>query len=152
MRYEHRFRARAPLADVVEFHRRASSLPAITPPPLAARLESSPEVLDAGDEMSFTVGLGPFRIRWVARIEESTASGFVDSQISGPFASWEHRHSFTEIDAATTEVVDRIESKLKAHPIYGPAGFAMWLGLPLLFAYRGWKTRRLLERPRVAVS
>jgi hypothetical protein len=23
--------------------------------------------------------------------------------------------------------------------------FTMWLGLPLLFAYRGWKTRQLLE-------
>lgn len=23
--------------------------------------------------------------------------------------------------------------------------FTLWLGLPLLFAYRGWKTRRLLE-------
>jgi hypothetical protein len=48
-------------------------------------------------------------------------------------------------DEGTTEVVDEVEAKLKRHPLWGPVGLAMWLGLPLLFAYRGWKTRRLLE-------
>ena len=37
------------------------------------------------------------------------------------------------------------EASLKPHPVWGLVGLAMWLGLPLLFAFRGWKTRRLLE-------
>ncbi|HRX05275.1 MAG TPA: hypothetical protein P5148_19150, partial [Anaerolineae bacterium] len=31
------------------------------------------------------------------------------------------------------------------HPIWGPVGLGMMLNLPLLFAYRGWQTRRLLN-------
>ncbi len=101
--------------------------------------------------MVFTIGFGPLRIRWVARIDESAPNGFVDRQLSGPFASWVHRHSFTGLDGGTTEVVDRIEATLRPHPLYGPIGLAMWSSLPILFAYRGWKTRRLLgQRQRVS--
>jgi hypothetical protein len=31
---------------------------------------------------------------------------------------------------------------------WGVIGLAMWLGLPFLFAFRAWKTRRLLEPRR----
>src|SRR5512133_1773295 len=146
MRFRHRFLVRAPLAAVAEFHREAASLPSITPPPLTARLESSPGALEAGDVMAFTLGVGPLRIRWVANIGESSPSGFTDRQLSGPCAIWVHRHGFTGLDGNTTEVVDRIEATLRPHPIYGPVGLAMWATLPVLFAYRGWKTRRLLRQ------
>jgi hypothetical protein len=39
----------------------------------------------------------------------------------------------------------QLEVPLKAHPLWGAVGLAMWVGLPLLFACRAWKTRRLLE-------
>ena len=38
MRYEHRFRVKAPLAAVADFHSRAASMPAITPPPIIVRM------------------------------------------------------------------------------------------------------------------
>ncbi len=38
MRYEHRFRVRAPLAAVADFHSQAASMPAITPPPMIVRV------------------------------------------------------------------------------------------------------------------
>ena len=28
---------------------------------------------------------------------------------------------------------------------WGLVGVLMWIGMPALFAYRGWKTRRMLE-------
>ena len=153
MRFRHQFLVLAPLSAVAEFHREAASLPAITPPPLTARLESSPGALEAGDLMAFTLGVGPFRTRWVASIDETSPNGFVDRQISGPFASWVHRHGFTGLDGNTTEVVDRIEATLRPHLVYGPLGLAMWVTLPVLFAYRGWKTRRLLgQRQEVPAS
>jgi ligand-binding SRPBCC domain-containing protein len=117
----------------------------ITPPPAVVKVHQAPARLDDGDEMDFTVWLGPLPVRWKARIEDVSATGFVDRQLQGPFRCWTHRHSFQPIDEETTEVVDEIEFKLAKHPVRGIMGLGMSLSLPFLFAYRGWKTRRLLK-------
>jgi ligand-binding SRPBCC domain-containing protein len=145
MKYKHRFRVKAPLADVAEFHSQSASMGDITPPPAVVKVHEAPARLDEGDEMDFTVWLGPLPIRWQARIEEVTPTGFVDRQLRGPFRCWSHRHSYQPVDEQTTEVIDEIEFKLDKHPVRGMMGLGMTLSLPFLFAYRGWKTRRLLK-------
>lgn len=145
MIYRHRFQVRAPLERVRAFHRQAASLAAITPPPISARIGRAPAVLAEGDEMELTLGLGPLGLRWLARIESVTDSGFSDRQISGPFATWVHRHGFVALDGHTTLVTDEVNLRLRAHPAWWLIGMGMRLGLPLLFAYRAWKTRRLLS-------
>ena len=146
MRYAHRFRVRASLAAVAAFHQRATSMAAITPPPAVVQLHQAPAVLSDGDRMAFTLWLGPLPVPWTACIEEVSAAGFVDRQERGPFAAWRHRHSYVAITPTVTEVVDEIEATLRAHAWWGLVGLGMWLTLPLLFAYRAWKTRRLLEQ------
>ncbi|MCX7670507.1 MAG: hypothetical protein N2439_10605 [Anaerolineae bacterium] len=148
MRFRHTFRVKAPLTTVVEFHRRSASMAAITPPPLIVRMHVAPSWLRAGDVMDFTLWAGPIPLRWTARIEAVTPIGFSDRQMRGPFARWLHRHTFVRVDDAITEVVDEIEAELKRHPLWGPIGLVLWIGLPVLFAYRGWRTRRLLETGR----
>ena len=96
--------------------------------------------------MDFSLGLGPLAIRWRARIEDASEAGFTDRQLEGPFRAWRHRHRFVALDDATTEVVDEVEASLRTHPVWLPIGLGMWLGLPLLFAFRAGRTRRLLER------
>jgi ligand-binding SRPBCC domain-containing protein len=145
MKYKHRFKVKAPLAEVAEFHSQSASMGDITPPPAVVKVHQAPARLDDGDEMDFTVWLGPLPVRWKARIEDVSATGFVDRQLQGPFRCWTHRHSFQPIDEETTEVVDEIEFKLAKHPVRGIMGLGMSLSLPFLFAYRGWKTRRLLK-------
>lgn len=145
MRYEHRFRVRVPLDAVAGFHSRTSSMPAITPPPIIVRLHHAPELLGEGDVMEFTMWAGPLPLHWVAQIRDVSEEGFADRQVRGPFALWQHRHSFVPITPDLTEVVDHVEADLKRHVLWAPIGMAMWAGLPILFAYRGWKTRRLLE-------
>ena len=144
MSYRHRFRVRAPLAQVAEFHCHSASMAAITPPPIVVRVQRAPAVLAEGDEMAFTMWLGPLPIRWLARIEAVSATGFTDRQLHGPFGEWVHRHSFVAIDENTTEVVDEISWRLRPHLLWGPVGLGMRLGLPFLFAFRGWKTKRYL--------
>lgn len=144
MKYRHRFQVRAPLSTVAGFHRQPASLSAITPPLIRVQLHRAPAVLSAGGEMAFTLWLGPLPIHWVARIEDGSESGFTDRQVSGPFASWVHRHFFARIDDHTTEVIDDLTLRLKPHLFWGPVGLGFWLGLPVLFKYRAWKTRRLL--------
>lgn len=145
MKYQHRFIVHAPIARVADFHSRASSMAAITPPPVVVRMRNTPAVLAEGDRMDFTMWLGPLPVRWVAQIEEVSPAGFQDRQLSGPFAHWVHRHSFTALDASTTAVTDEISLRLQPHLLWGPVGLGMRLGLPLLFAFRAWKTRRLLQ-------
>ena len=144
MKYKHRFRVKAPLAEVSEFHSQSASMGDITPPPAVVKVHEAPARLGDGDEMAFTIWLGPLPVRWKARIEDVSPTGFVDRQVEGPFRRWTHRHSFKPVDEETTEVVDEIEFKLAKHPVRGMMGLGMTLSLPLLFAYRGWKTRRLL--------
>lgn len=145
MKFQHRFRVDAPLDDVAEFHRRADSMAAITPPLMPVQLDPAPERMDSGDQMAFTMWLGPLPVRWRAYISQMSPAGFSDHQLEGPFRYWVHHHRFVPLDQYSTEVVDKVEAGLKWHGLWGLVGLAMWLGLPLLFAYRGWKTRRLLE-------
>lgn len=145
MKFTHTFRVNAPQAAVAEFHGRSASMGAITPPPMIVQVHTAPERLSSGDTMDFTLWAGPIPVRWIARIEDVSPEGFVDRQVRGPFASWVHRHRFVRVDDRTTDVVDEVEAELKRHPFWGLVGALMWLGMPLLFAYRGWKTRRRLE-------
>lgn len=145
MRYSHRFTVHAPLSVVREFHSRSASMGAITPPPVIVQLHSAPEHLTEGDEMYFTMWLGPLPIRWRARIEQVTHISFVDRQIVGPFSRWEHRHTFAPLDAERTEVLDDLEIEISSHWFWRWVGWGMTLNLPILFAYRQWKTKRLLE-------
>ena len=145
MAFTHEFTVAAPREKVVSFHRERQSLAAITPPPMIVRIQDGPEILSSGDELRFTLWLGPLPIRWHAVIESVSDSGFADRQIAGPFAHWVHRHTFLDSGKGITTVRDEIEYVYRRHLVWGPVGRLFVLGLPPLFAYRAWRTRRLLE-------
>lgn len=143
--HHHRFRVQAPLERVAEFHSHSASMPAITPPPIIIRVQHAPTILADGNEMDFTMWLGPLPVHWLARIETVSPDGFTDRQVRGPFAEWIHRHTFIAVDEQTTDVLDDITLSLRPHPFWYPIGLSMYLGLPILFAFRAWKTKKLLE-------
>jgi ligand-binding SRPBCC domain-containing protein len=152
MIYRHSFEVAAPQSAVADFHRKSDSMGAITPPPVIVRVHSAPEQLSEGDEMAFTMWLGPLPIHWVARIEQTTPVSFVDRQLSGPFASWRHLHTYVAHDSEKTLVIDQVEAELSNHWWWKVVGMGMWVNLSILFAYRGWKTRRLLARHKQAAA
>lgn len=147
MRYTHSFIVHAPLAVVADFHSRSASMAAITPFPIRVQVHRAPERLSEGDEMDFTLWLGLLPVRWLARFEDVTAGSFVDRQLSGPFETWRHTHRYEAIETNRTRVNDEIEVQLRRHPFWRLFGLSLWFGLPLLFAYRGWQTRRQLSNP-----
>jgi len=145
MKYRHTFTVNAPIERVADFHRSSASMAAITPLPILVRLHQTPEILAEGDEMRFTLWLGPLALRWLARIEGVSDTGFTDKQIEGPFQHWEHQHSYLALSANRTQVIDQVSANPKNHWFWGTLGRFMWWNLPVLFAYRGWKTRSLLS-------
>lgn len=146
MKYHSRFRVNAPVERVAAFHRHSAAMAAITPPPIVVQIHEAPEQLAEGDEMDFTLWLGPLPVHWVAGFEDVTPTSFVDRQVRGPMRLWRHHHSFVAVDEHSTDVVDDVEVALRPHPFWGPIGMGMAINLPVLFAYRAWRTRRLLER------
>lgn len=146
MKYQHRFRVQAPLQAVAEFHSYPDAMAAITPPPIVVQVHSAPERVVEGQQMDFTMWLGPLPLRWQARFEDVTPTSFVDRMVQGPLRTWRHRHSFVAIDDHTTDVVDEVEVQPRVHPLWGPVGLGMALNLPVLFAFRQWQTQRLLAQ------
>lgn len=145
MRYQSRFRVHATVEAVASFHSRSASMAAITPPPIFVQIHDAPAQLAEGDQMDFTLWMGPLPLHWVAQFEDVTPHGFVDRQVRGPMRLWRHRHSFIPVDERATDVLDDVELEIRPHPLWGPVGLGMALGLPVLFAYRAWRTRQLLE-------
>jgi ligand-binding SRPBCC domain-containing protein len=145
-RFEHRFRVKASLGAVAAFHQDSRALKLLTPPPVFVQMHRV-EPLAEGSVADFTLWLGPLPVRWVAvHTQVDPRTGFKDRQERGPFASWVHRHIFRAVDAETTEVIDEVEAEFGGG-MMGLIGRLMWLNLPLMFAYRGWATRRALEKP-----
>ncbi len=148
MRYYHRFIVNAPLAAVSDFHSRNASMRAITPPPIIVQLHDAPETVSEGSTMDFTLWMGPLPVRWRARMTNVGQGGFVDTMERGPFKLWVHEHAYVAIDDNRTEVIDSLHIEPSANPFWGLVGRSMMLGMPILFAYRGWRTRALLEGAR----
>ncbi|MCS3918348.1 hypothetical protein Q2T83_17660 [Fervidibacter sacchari] len=146
MKFRHAFKISAPIAVVVAFHRDPVNLVALAPFPVWVKLLSAPRLLRAGDEVEFCVWVGFIPIRWVARIVQIDEASFTDVQILVPFRHWVHRHRFVPQSDGTTLIVDEIDAALSWHPIRLLVGLLMWLGLPLLFAYRRKATQRLISR------
>jgi ligand-binding SRPBCC domain-containing protein len=138
--YRHTFAVKAPLAAVADFHRDTRALRLLTPPPMVVQFNQV-EPLGEGSIADFTMWMGPAPVRWTAVHSEVTEqNGFVDTQQKGPFRFWRHRHQFRAIDEQTTEVIDTVEAG------YGNlVSRFMWANLPILFAYRAWRTKNSLE-------
>ncbi len=144
-RFQHRFLVQSPLMDVVRFHQDARALKKLTPPPIFVQFHQV-QPLSENSIADFTMWLGPLPVRWVARhCEVNLPKGFSDTQVSGPFESWTHKHQFYRQDEGITEIVDEIKAELGQGLIRGVISRMMWIGLPFLFWYRSWVTRRNLE-------
>jgi ligand-binding SRPBCC domain-containing protein len=129
---------------VAAFHSDPIALARLTPPPLSIRWIHR-EPIAEGARARFVLRWGPIAILWEALHREVSATGFVDEQVEGPFRRWVHRHCFQEIAPGVTEIIDEIEAALPQHPLRALVALAIWLGLPLLFAYRARATRRALH-------
>lgn len=144
--FERSARIAAPATALRDWHFQEGAFERLNPPWEKARVLESPGELVDGARAVIEVRVGPLRRRWVAE-HEITADGFIDRQIEGPFAFWEHHHRFVPLDEGSSRLVDSIRYRLPLGllgRIFGER-FAR-AKLDRMFRYRHEVTRAALEK------
>jgi len=129
-------------AHVFAFFSDPRHLERLTPPHMRLRLLTPEAVMSAGTALEFRLSWLGLPFTWRAFIREyDPPYRFVDVQVRGPYARWEHRHRFLE-DNGGTWVEDRVTYRLPMGPL-GALAHALVVRRQLraLWAYR----RRQLE-------
>lgn len=117
-----------PLPEVFAFFSRAENLEVLTPPWLNFKiLEVTPQPIQAGTLINYSLRVHGIRLRWTSEIVEwEPPHRFVDLQLRGPYKLWRHEHRFEARDGGTLisdtislalplGVLGQIAYKLKVH-------------------------------------
>jgi ligand-binding SRPBCC domain-containing protein len=109
-------RQRLPLsaARAFAFYADALNLEAITPPWLGFRVATpGPIAMGAGTLIDYRLRLHGIPIRWRTRIVAwEPPRRFVDVQLRGPYALWEHTHTFEPAGDDAVVIADRVRYAL----------------------------------------
>jgi ligand-binding SRPBCC domain-containing protein len=127
-----------PRPEVFAFFADAHNLERITPGFLRFHiLTPDPIVMQPGTLIDYEMRLYGLPVRWRTVIQVFKPDDvFVDVQISGPYRSWRHRHTFLDVPGGTT-MHDRVDYEMP----YGPVGAIAHLlfvrrSLDRIFDYR----------------
>lgn len=135
-----------PLDEVFAFFADATNLELLTPPFLRFRvLTPTPIAMGPGIVIDYRLSLHGVPVRWRTLIERwEPGRCFVDLQLTGPYAYWEHTHTFEESDGGTT-IGDQVRYRMP----FGAAGaiahrLLVARDLERVFAHRHAQVERLL--------
>ena len=132
-----------PRSEVFAFFADPASLTLITPPSFRVTILSAPPLLAAGAVIDMRITWLGVPLSWRAYVRECDPPfRFVDVQVRGPYARWEHRHRFLEEDGETM-VEDRVTYRLPLGPL-GTLAHRVVVGRQLR-ALWDYRTRRLGE-------
>lgn len=129
------------------FHAQPDAFSKLTPPPIFVQMRENKLTSLTNGTVDFNLWFGPIPVHWIAQHRPGpTPTSFIDQQISGPLAYWEHHHLMRAVTDGV-ELIDRITIEHKS----GLAGLLTRLffdGLPLrlLFIYRHLRTRLGMRR------
>jgi len=128
-----------PRPDVFAFLADPANLARVMPPSLRVRLLTPDVRLEAGAVVDFRLAwLGVVPLRWRMFVREwDPPYRFVDVQVNGPYARWEHRHRLLE-GGDGTWIEDRVTYRLPGG-LLGRAAHALLVGRQLRAA---WAYRR----------
>jgi ligand-binding SRPBCC domain-containing protein len=139
-----------PRPEVFAFFADPSNLALVSVPSARLRwVAPPPSTLAAGAALDFRIRLCGLPVRWRVFVREfDPPYRFVDAQLWGPFARWEHRHLFLEGppgEPIGTWVEDRVTYRL---PLGAVGGLAHALGagrsIARVFDYRERRLQELL--------
>lgn len=130
--------------EVFAFFSRPENLQVITPPWLDFRMTETPEALVAGSLIRYRLRWRWVPIWWTTEISEwNPPYRFVDRELSGPYALWNHEHWFEAHEGGTT-MRDRVTYSLPLGWIGGIAHLALVKrDVERIFDFRAETMRRL---------
>jgi ligand-binding SRPBCC domain-containing protein len=141
--FEARVTLARPRPEVFAFFADPRNVARLTPPSLHLVLETAVTAMTAGTVLDFRMSWFGIPVRWRTLIREFDAPyRFVDAQVRGPLARWEHRHMFLDEEGGT-RVEDRIAYQLPFGPL-GDLARAVF-ARRTLEAVWDYRTRRLGE-------
>ena len=127
-----------PLEMVFDFFSKPENLEHITPSYLKFNLQTpSPVIMKIGQIIDYKIKLKGIPLRWRSQITSyDPPYHFVDEQIRGPYALWQHTHTFKEKNG-TTLIEDHILYKIP-FGIIGSAANSLFVkkDLTRIFQYR----------------
>lgn len=112
-------RVEVPTERAFAFYGDAGNLEPLTPPWLHFEVTTPGElVFHPGALLDYRLKLHGVPLRWQTRIEvwESPAR-FVDTQVKGPYALWEHTHLFEQDGDCATVIHDRVRYAVPLGPL-----------------------------------
>lgn len=137
---------RHPLDEVFAFFSQARNLGRITPSWLSFNvLTPEPISMQVGTLIEYKLRVHGVPLRWVSRIEAwEPGRAFIDRQIRGPYALWQHRHTFEAAEDGTI-VRDTVDYRLPLGPL-GELAHRLFVrhDLERVFEYRHEAVERLL--------
>ena len=145
--FESRVWLARPRPEVFAFFAEPTVLERLTPPAFRLRLVNRDVTMTVGAVLEFRLRwLGVLPLRWRAFVREwDPPFRFVDVQVRGPYARWEHRHRFLE-EGGGTWVEDRVTYRLPLGPL-GRVVHALLVKRQLreLWAYRHRQLAELVK-------
>jgi ligand-binding SRPBCC domain-containing protein len=126
-----------PVGAVFPFFTEAGNLQRITPPELGFEI-LTPQSLEMrrGALLEYRLSLFGVPFRWRTEIAAwDPPHGFIDVQLSGPYAVWEHTHAFAPTEAGTL-IDDQVRYRLPLSPLGDVAYPLVRRQLARIFAYR----------------
>ncbi|WP_414753199.1 SRPBCC family protein [Anabaena sp. CCY 9910] len=146
LHFQHTSVINAPPEVVWKFHERPDILQLLTPPWQPVRVVRREGGLEVGAITEFKLFLGPVPLTWLARHTECEKYRlFTDTQISGPFESWVHRHKF-EPENGKTKLIDDVSYVMPGgETIEFIGGWLIQAQLEAMFRYRHYVTKRECE-------
>jgi ligand-binding SRPBCC domain-containing protein len=137
-----------PVEQAFGFYGDSLNLEPMTPPWLHFHVTNDgPVTMEPGALLHYRLRLHAVPIRWTTRIEIwEPPTRFVDIQLSGPYALWEHTHIFEPDGSGGTIASDRVRYAIP----FGPLGLLahrlfVRRDLERIFDYRAEAFARLAE-------
>ncbi|MFN6565714.1 SRPBCC family protein [Dendronalium sp. ChiSLP03b] len=146
LHFTHSSTINAPPEVVWKFHERTDILQLLNPPWQPVQVVRREGGLEVGAITEFRLFLGPLPLTWLARHTECEQYRlFTDTQISGPFESWVHRHQFEPQDGKT-RLTDAISFSMPGGgTVEFIGGWLVQAQLEAMFRYRHYITKRECE-------
>src|SRR6056297_619198 len=136
-----RYTARVSLPVSVEeafaYHQRPGALQRLIPPWQQVELEHSDDSLAVGSRVVLKTKIAGVPVRWLAEhTHYDPPRLFADTQVSGPFAAWDHRHEFSG-DGDSSELCDQVTYQLPLGGLVKTFGSGLARrAIGQMFAYR----------------